>query len=91
MRCSKHQRRFIVLLTLCLLGLAIKAYLLANWRAQAGNRWLVPVGGGVGKLVTFGAMPVDFSATFYGNAVTPAGLPTWQTNLQMTLLFPQGH
>ena len=65
--------------------------LLADWRAQAGNRWLVPVGGGVGKLVTFGAMPVDFSATFYGNAVTPAGLPNWQMNLQMTLLFPQGH
>ena len=63
--------------------------LLADWRAQAGNRWLVPVGGGVGKLVTVGAMPVDFSATFYGNAVTPAGLPTWQMNLQMTLLFPQ--
>lgn len=65
--------------------------LLADWRARAGNRWLVPVGGGVGKLVTVGAMPVDFSATAYGNAVTPAGLPTWQMNLQMTLLFPQAH
>jgi hypothetical protein len=64
--------------------------LVADWRAQAGNRWLVPVGGGVGKLVTIGSRPVDFAATFYGNAVTPAGTPTWQMNLQMTLLFPQG-
>ena len=64
--------------------------LLADWLAKADNRWLVPVGGGVGKLVTFGARPVDFAATFYGNAVTPNGLPTWQMNLQMTLLFPQG-
>jgi hypothetical protein len=64
--------------------------LVADWQAQASNRWLVPVGGGVGKLVTFGSRPVDFAATFYGNAVTPAGMPTWQMNLQMTLLFPQG-
>jgi hypothetical protein len=63
--------------------------LVADWRAQPGNRWLIPVGGGVGKLMTFGVRPVDFAATFYGNAVTPSGLPTWQMNLQMTLLFPQ--
>ncbi|MGB2628035.1 MAG: hypothetical protein WAK20_14710 [Candidatus Acidiferrum sp.] len=64
--------------------------LFADWRAQAGNKWLVPVGGGAGRLVSIGSWPVDFAATFYGNAVTPAGLPTWQMNLQMTLLFPQG-
>lgn len=62
----------------------------ADWAAKADNRWLVPVGGGVGKLVTFGSRPVDFAATFYGNAVRPAGQPTWQMNLQMTLLFPKG-
>jgi hypothetical protein len=65
--------------------------LVADWRANAGNRWLVPVGGGVGKLVTIGSKPVDFSGTFYSNVVTPAGMPTWQMNLQMTLLFPQNH
>lgn len=63
--------------------------LVADWRAQAGDRWLVPVGGGVGKLVMFGQRPVDFSATFYGNAATPAGMPTWQMNFQMTLMFPK--
>jgi hypothetical protein len=63
--------------------------LVADWRADAGNRWLVPVGGGVGKLVMLGARPVDFAATFYGNAVTPVGMPTWQMNLQMTLMFPK--
>jgi hypothetical protein len=64
--------------------------ILADWRESAGNRWLVPVGGGVGKLVTFGSRPVDFAGTFYGNAVTPAGGPKWQMSLQMTLLFPKG-
>ena len=43
-----------------------------------------------GKLVSIQSRPVDFAATFYRNAVTPVGLPTWQMNLSMTLLFPQG-
>lgn len=63
--------------------------LIADWRAKPRDEWLVPFGGGVGKLVTFGTLPVDFSATFYGNPITPAGGPTWQMNLQVTFLFPQ--
>lgn len=62
--------------------------LVADWRANSANRWLVPFGGGAGRLVAFGTHPVDFAATFYGNAVTPKGFPSWQMNLQMTLLFP---
>jgi hypothetical protein len=63
--------------------------LIADWRAKPSDEWLAPFGGGVGKLVIFGTFPVDFSATFYGNPVTPAGGPSWQMNLQVTLLFPQ--
>ncbi len=63
--------------------------ILADWRESAGNRWIVPAGGGVGKLVMFGSRPVDFAGTFYGNVVTPTGGPKWQMSLQMTLLFPQ--
>ncbi len=65
--------------------------LFADWKAPAGDRWVVPIGGGAGKLVTFGSHPVDFAATFYSNVVRPTGMPSWQMNLQMTLLFPQGH
>lgn len=61
----------------------------ADWRASGGDRWLVPVGGGIGKLVLFGTRPVDFSVSFYNNVVKPDGGPSWQMNLQMTLLFPK--
>ena len=61
----------------------------ADWRATAGNVWTVPFGLGVGKLVNIGNAPVDFSGTFYGNATTPAGMPTWSMSFQMTLLFPK--
>jgi hypothetical protein len=62
----------------------------ADWRATPGNVWTVPFGMGVGKLVMFGEKPVDLSGTFYANATTPAGMPTWSMSLQMTLLFPKG-
>ncbi len=61
----------------------------ADWRASAGNVWTEPFGLGVGKLVNMGQAPVDFSGTFYGNATTPAGMPTWSMSFQMTLLFPK--
>jgi hypothetical protein len=63
--------------------------LAADWRAKGGDQWLVPFGGGVGKLVTIGSMPVDFSASVYGNVVKPTGAPSWQLNLQVSLLFPK--
>ena len=62
----------------------------ADWRATAGNVWTVPFGLGVGRLVTIDQAPVDFSGTFYGNATTPAGMPTWSMSFQVTLLFPKG-
>jgi len=62
----------------------------ADWRATAGNVWTVPFGVGVGKLVTLGEAPVDFSGTFYRNATTPAAMPPWSLSFQVTLLFPKG-
>jgi hypothetical protein len=63
--------------------------ILADWKAKKDNRWLVPVGLAVGKLVTFGSTPVDFSGGFYTNVVKPDGAPDWQLSLQMTLMFPK--
>jgi hypothetical protein len=31
----------------------------ANWEATSDDRWTVPVGGGIGRLVRFGKLPVD--------------------------------
>ena len=51
--------------------------LIADWRAKPRNEWLVPFGGGVGKLVTFGTLPVDFS----GNVLWQPCNSRWRTNL----------
>jgi hypothetical protein len=47
--------------------------LTANWQATNGGRWVVPFGGGIGRIIImkFGFQPVNLTAQFYGNAVHP--------------------
>jgi hypothetical protein len=62
----------------------------ANWKASSGNEWVVPVGGGVGRIFRLGMQPVNVSAQFYGNAVRPSGGSPWGMRLQIAFLFPKG-
>jgi len=39
--------------------------LTANWERSSSERWTVPWGGGVGRLVKFGKQPVDFKLQGY--------------------------
>lgn len=61
----------------------------ADWSASKDDRWLVPVGGGIGKLITVGGSPIDLAASVYANVVKPSGGPSWQLNFTVTLLFPK--
>jgi hypothetical protein len=61
----------------------------ANWRATGDNRWTVPFGGGVGRIMKLGFQPVNITAQFYGNAVHPPGVSPWGMRLQFVLLFPK--
>jgi hypothetical protein len=61
----------------------------ADWKGKSGNKWTVPFGGGVGKLVHFGELPVDFKVQAFGNAENPDGTADWSMQFQMKLLFPK--
>jgi hypothetical protein len=61
----------------------------ANWEADSDQRWTVPLGGGVGRLVKFGKQPVDFKAATYVNVVKPDLAPDWSLQLQVKWLFPK--
>jgi hypothetical protein len=63
----------------------------ANWNAPAGNVWLVPFGGGVGRITRLGFQPVNVSVQAYVNAKRPDVLPspTWQLKFQMAFLYPK--
>jgi hypothetical protein len=61
----------------------------ADWKAPKGDRWVVPVGGGVGRICRLGTVPLNIQAMFFGNAVRPTGTSPWGMRLQVALLFPK--
>lgn len=63
--------------------------LTANWQATNGGRWVVPFGGGVGRIMKLGFQPVNLTAQFYGNAIHPEGASPWGMRLQIAFLFPK--
>ncbi|MCK4563757.1 MAG: neuromedin U [Verrucomicrobia bacterium] len=61
----------------------------ANWEASSGNRWTVPIGGGVGKVFTVGKQPVNLNAQVYYNLEAPQGIGDWGSRIQLQLMFPK--
>lgn len=61
----------------------------ANWNAQSGEYWTVPLGGGFGRVFKMGAQPVNMRLEGYYNVVQPKGAPLWSTSFTFQLLFPK--
>ena len=61
----------------------------ADWEADSDERWTVPIGGGVGRLVKFGKQPVDLKLQGFYNVENPKGTADWSLQLQVKLLFPK--
>ena len=60
-----------------------------DWKAGSGNRWTVPVGGGVQKIWHLGRLPVNTQLQAYWNAEHPESGADWQLRFQFALLFPK--
>jgi hypothetical protein len=58
----------------------------ANWNSS-GRKWVVPVGGGVGRLFRVGKLPIKVQIGFFDNVITPKYGARWQTSFQVTFLF----
>ncbi len=61
----------------------------ANWNAADDFGWVVPLGGGIGRIMKLGAQPVNVGLQFYGNAIHPPGGSSWSMRLQLAFLFPK--
>jgi hypothetical protein len=59
-----------------------------NWKADSGQRWVVPFGAGGGKLVFLGKLPVNMQSQVYYNVVKPDIGPDWQLRVQVQVLLP---
>jgi hypothetical protein len=61
----------------------------ANWIAD-GNKWTVPIGGGVSKVVRLGELPLKLGLFAYYNAVRPnADQDPWQLQVTLTFVFSE--
>jgi hypothetical protein len=58
----------------------------ANWNSS-GEKWVVPVGGGVGRLFKVGKLPINIQLSVYDNVITPKNGARWQTRFQIQFLL----
>lgn len=61
----------------------------ANWEAPSGQRWTVPLGGGVGKLFKIGSQAMNARVEAYYNIEKPDAAPDWQWGFTIQFLFPK--
>ena len=63
--------------------------LTANWKADGGNQWTVPLGGSIGQIFHLGKLPVNAQIGAYYNVVRPDFGPNWQIRAQVQFMFPK--
>ncbi len=61
----------------------------ADWEKPSDQQWTIPVGGGIGKLASFGKQPVDFKLQAFSIVESPDGGPEWSLMFAVKFLFPK--
>jgi hypothetical protein len=61
----------------------------ANWEADKDERWTVPFGLGLGRLIKIGKQPVDIKIQPFWYAEKPDNGPEWSLQIQVKFLFPK--
>ena len=63
--------------------------LTVNWKARSSDQWTVPLGGGVGKILHLGKLPLNSSIEAYYNVEKPEFGSDWTVRATLTLMFPK--
>ena len=61
----------------------------ADREAARDNSWMIPVGGGIGKIFRIGKLPLNGQVSGYYNVEKPDFGPDWQLRVQLQFLFPK--
>lgn len=61
----------------------------AVWTADSEDRWIVPLGGGVGKVFSIGKQKMNASAQAFYNVEQTTAIADWSLRLQFQFLFPK--
>jgi hypothetical protein len=69
--------------------LAFSPIITANWKADSGQQWTVPLGIGIGQIFKIGKQPLNAQAGYYYNVERPDDASRYQIRLQLSFLFPK--
>ena len=61
----------------------------ANWKADSGNRWTVPLGGSIGKLFKLCKLLLNTQLQAFGYVERPKFASGWSLRFQIQFLFPK--
>jgi hypothetical protein len=61
----------------------------ANWKADSGQQWTLPLGAVVGHIFHLGKLPVNSQIGAYYNVVHPDNGANWQMRVQVQFMFPK--
>jgi hypothetical protein len=62
----------------------------ANWDAESGQVWTVPLGLGVSKVTSIGKQPMSVALQYYHNVQRPDAAGADLVRMQFSLLYPKG-
>lgn len=62
----------------------------ANWKADSGEQWIVPIGLQVSKIMPIGKLPINWILGGYYNVAKPTNGADWTLRFQVNFLFPKG-
>jgi hypothetical protein len=63
--------------------------ILADWKAHGSDRWTVPLGLSLGKVIKVGKLPVQVQIAGQYFVERPMGGPEWNVQLQVTPVIPR--
>ncbi len=61
----------------------------ADMMANNSDRWTVPLGGGVGKIIRVDRLPVNLQLQGFYNVARPDAGPDWSIRFQIQLMLPE--
>lgn len=61
----------------------------ANWDAEKGQKWTVPIGAGISRTVVFSGRPMTLAFHYYHNVVHPDTAAADQVRFMVVMLFPK--
>jgi hypothetical protein len=65
----------------------------ANWEGESGEKWTVPVGGGLGRIFRVGSQPMNVNFQYFYNLEKPEKpietTSNWTVRFQFQFMFPK--